>query len=309
MKLKLTIILLVLTAGSLCATGISDTETDMNGDSEAMETLKIGLMPAVDTAPIFLAQEKGYFAEKGLEVEIQIYTSAQDRQSALQARAIDGAMTDLVAVAVNVAAGFDIRATTLTDGMFPILANPGAAEKKSISVGMMEVSVSNFLVDQWLGSDYEIEKVYINAIPARLEATASGQIDMGLFPEPIASIGAMKGLVKIIYAPVEGFSPDVMVFTGTALENKDAEIAAFHEAYNLAIADIQANPDLARDILIASIPNLNPALRDAMELPEYHSANLPGDDYLNMIIDWTDGIVGRDLIVTPEAMVERRFVD
>ncbi len=157
-------------------------------DEESRGSLTIGLMPAVDTAPIFLAAEKGYFDELNLDVNIQIYTNAQDRQSALQTGQIDGTMTDLVAVAVNVSGGFDIKATTLTDGMFPVLAVPGAAEKSEISVGMMEVSVSNFLVDQWLGGDYQIEKIFINAIPARLEAVISGQLDMGLFPEPIASV-------------------------------------------------------------------------------------------------------------------------
>ncbi len=120
--------------------------------------LSIGLMPAVDTAPILLADEKGYFTDLGLDVTIDIYTNAQDRQTALQTNSIDGAMTDLVAVATNVNGGFDIKATTITDGMFPILASPESIDKTSISVGMMEVSVSNFLVDEWLGSDYEIEK-------------------------------------------------------------------------------------------------------------------------------------------------------
>ena len=41
-------------------------------------------MPAVDTAPILIAEKKGYFEETGIDVEIEIYTNAQNRQSALQ---------------------------------------------------------------------------------------------------------------------------------------------------------------------------------------------------------------------------------
>ena len=220
MKLNLIIAISVLT--SLLVACAPEKKEESRG------SLTIGLMPAVDTAPIFLAAENGYFDELNLDVDIHIYTNAQDRQSALQTGQIDGAMTDLVAVAVNVSGGFDIKATTLTDGMFPLLAVPGASEKSEISVGMMEVSVSNFLVDQWLGGDYEIEKIFINAIPARLEAVISGQLDMGLLPEPIASVGAIKGLQKLIFEPVDGFSPDVMVFTGTALEVKSDEIENVH---------------------------------------------------------------------------------
>jgi NitT/TauT family transport system substrate-binding protein len=268
--------------------------------------LKIGLMPAVDTAPIFLARDRGYFSERGLEVEITIFTNAQDRQSALQSGAIDGAMTDLVALAVNRAGGFPIKATTLTDGMFPILIREGSRDKKSVSIGLMEISVSNFLVDEWLSADYELDKVYINAIPARLEALASGQLDMGLFPEPIASVGVMKGLEKMIFEPVDGYCPDIMVFTEKALAREEV-LMAFHKAYNRAVKDIQSNEGLARDTIMKNIPNLNPELRDLIMLPIYFPARLPDEAFLRKIIDWTDSITSQDIKISGEEMVDRRF--
>jgi NitT/TauT family transport system substrate-binding protein len=275
----------------------------------AEQSLRIGLMPAVDTAPIFLAQEKGYFQELGLDLEIILFTNAQDRQSALQTGQIDGAMTDLIALTVNKAAGFDIAATTLTDGMFPILAGEGSIEKSKISVGMMEISVSNFLVDQWLVPNYEVEKVFINSIPGRLEAVAAGNIDMGILPEPIATIGARQGLNKLIFEPVDGFSPDVMVFTKTALEEKEAALKSFHKAFNQAVKDIQKDEMLAREILIASIPNLSEELKNLISLPEYHTARLPGEDYLEKVIEWTRAIVPQELNISAADLVDRSFVD
>lgn len=302
MKLKLKVIITISLLTSLLAGCAPEKKEETRG------SLTIGLMPAVDTAPIFLADEYGYFDELNLDLDIQIFTNAQDRQSALQTGQLDGAMTDLVAVAVNISGGFDIRATTLTDGMFPLLAVSGAADKSEISVGMMEVSVSNFLVDQWLGNEYEIEKIFINAIPARLEALISGQMDMGLFPEPIASVGEMKGLQKLIFEPVDGFSPDVMVFTGSALDRKSEEIESFHRAYDKAVSDIQNDEMLAREILIKSIPNLNPALKDLMNLPEYHSSRLPDEAYLAKIITWTRTVVDQDLNVEPADLIDSQFV-
>jgi len=218
---KISLIILVLV---LVMTGCNANQT------EEKMVLNIGLMPAVDTAPIFLAKDSGYFEENNLDVNIEIYTNAQDRQSALQANAIDGAMTDILAVATNVNGGFDLKATMLTDGMFVLVSNEGAIDKTDISVGMMEVSVSNFLVDQWLGETHTIEKVYVNAIPSRLEATVSGQLDMALLPEPIATVAELKGLEKLIFEPVDGFSPDVMAFTQTAIDNKSDALEAFVKA-------------------------------------------------------------------------------
>jgi len=271
-------------------------------------TLSIGLMPAVDTAPILLADEKGYFADLGLEVNIDIYTNAQDRQTALQTQSIDAALTDLVALATNVNSGFDIKATTITDGMFPILAVPSSVDKSSISVGMMEVSVSNFLVDEWLSDTYEIEKVFINPIPGRLEAVATKQIDMGLFPEPVATIGESKGLTKLVFEPQDKNFPDVMVFTGKAIQEKPEAIKAFHEAFNLAVQDINENESLARDVLVKRIPNIKVEVKDIMLLPTYMEARLPNADYVQKIIDWTNEELKLELTVSPSDLVDGSFI-
>lgn len=299
--LIITILLMIFTAG--CSTA----EPVETVDVQDM-TLSIGLMPAVDTAPILLADEMGYFEELGLDVSIDIYSNAQDRQTALQTGSIDGAMTDLVAVATNVNSGFDIKATMTTDGMFPILANPDSIDKDSISVGMMEVSVSNFLVDEWLSEDYSIEKVFINPIPGRLEAVATKQIDMGLFPEPVATIGESKGLTKLVFEPQDGNFPDVMVFTDTAISEKAEAISAFHEGYNKAVASILEDESLAREVLVKRIPNIKPEVKDIMLLPEYTTARVPDETYVQKIIDWTNDELKLELTVSVEDLIDGSFI-
>ncbi len=271
--------------------------------------LKVGLMPAVDAAPLLLAEEKGYFSDLGLDVELQIFNNAQDRQSALQTQTIDGAITDLIAVAVNVDGGFDIKATTMTNGVFPVLMKEGAEDKEQIKVGMMEVSVTNFLIDEWLGDSYTIEKIYINDIPARLAAIGSGQLDMGLFPEPMASMGALSGLEKKLYQPEEGFCPDVIVFTGKALAEKEEAIKRFHEAYDKAVDELRENPQVGRDILMDKIPNLNLEIKDNIILPEYTKAMIPDEHYIEKIIQWTSDVMKKELTVKAEDLVERKFTE
>lgn len=303
-------LVLVLISGTFNLYGSGGRERSASEAPSAEEAtvLRVGLMPAVDTAPIFAARDAGYFEEAGIDVRLQMFTNAQDRQSALQTGRIDGAMTDLVAVAVNVAGGFDIKATTLTDGMFPILAQRGAAERKQVTIGLMEVSVSNFLVDNWMSEEYELEKIYINSIPARLEALMSGQLDMGLFPEPVSSVGEMQGMEEIIYEPVGGFTPDVMVFTGAARRQKGDALRGFHRAYSKAAADLRTDPELALDTVMANVPNINPDTRDLIDLPEYHESRLPGTDYLQRIIDWTEGMLGYKLDIVPQDLVDPDFL-
>ena len=282
--------------------------TSSNAPEETL-SLKIGVMPAVDTAPIYLAEEKGYFDELGLDLTIELFNNAGDRQTALQTYAIDGAMTDLLAVATNINGGFDLKATTLTDGVFPVLVRAGYEETPEIKVAMMEVSVSNFLIDEWLGDDYTIEKVFINDIPARLEMIKSGQVDMGLFPEPMASNGAANGaLEKRIYTPEDGICPNVMAFTDKALTEKEEAIARFHEGYNKAAQDLMENPDEARTLLIEKL-NLNPAIQDDIILPTYSLAHLPEEAYIQKIMDWSSETLNQELNLVPSNLIEGKFVN
>lgn len=303
LKKRISAILLVALSTMVIGCGNKKTVTTPDEDNK----IKIGLMPAVDTAPILLAAKNGYFEEAGIDVEIEIYNNAQNRQSALQAYEVDGAMTDFIALATNVDGGFDIKATTMTDGTFPVLSNAGAADKKDIKVNMMEVSVTNYLADMWL-TDYNVEKVFIAEIPARLAAIGSGEVDMGIFPEPVASNGELQGLTKKVYTMEDTFSPDCLVFTGKAIEEKPNTIKAFHEAYNRAVKAINENEDLARDILMENMTNLRPEVRDMMVLPKYQETALPSEEYIKSIIEWTEKILDKDLTVEAKNLLDNSFI-
>ena len=174
---------------------------------------------------------------------------------------------------------------------------------------MMEVSVSNFLIDEWLGGSYTIEKIFINEIPSRLAAIGSGQLDMGLFPEPVASMGVLNGLEKKLYEPEDGYCPDVMVFTGKALKEKEKTVKLFHQAYNRAVDDINRNDGEARTVLMEKIPNLRPEVKDLIVLPRYTHALLPDTAYIDKIISWTEKVLKKDVKVSADDLVERKFVE
>jgi NitT/TauT family transport system substrate-binding protein len=278
-----------------------------NAQAQENLTLKIGIMPAVDSAPILLAQEKGYYKELNLEMEIDIYTNAVNRQSALQTGKLDGAMTDLIAFVNNVNNDFPIKITTSTDGSFPFLVKKGFEEKEEIDIGMMEISVTNFLSEQFLKDKYTLNKIYISAIPARLEMVKSGQLDMSIIPEPMASMGELSGLEKRVYENEYDFTPEAMIFTETALKQKSEAIARFHQAYNRAVKDIKNNDKEAREVLIKSL-KLKPEIKDLIVLPEYHYTRVPTKSYLNYVINWIEDKQNEEIDIAYERMVEEKFI-
>jgi NitT/TauT family transport system substrate-binding protein len=309
MKITKKLSAILLAATMTFAVGCSP-KTEETPKAEAPKeklTLKVGVMPAVDSAPILLADKNGYFDELGLDVDVQVYTNAMNRQSALQSGELDGAMTDVIALVNNVENGFDIKVTTSTDGVFPFLIKKGFEEKQDIKVGMMEVSVSNYLSDRSLGDKYNVEKVYINEIPARLEMIAKGNLDMAVIPEPMASQGELKGLTKKLIENNDEFSPDVMVFTGKAIKDNTKAVELFHKGYNKAVAEINNNDNIARDILITTL-KLNPETKTTIILPEYNKARVPSKEYLQGIMDWNKDVLGKEITLKYEDLVDGKFV-
>ena len=288
-----------------CVTPATQTTT---ASAKPGQSLKIGIMPAVDSAPIMLADQKGYFTALGLDIEVQIYTNAMNRQSALQSGGLDGAMTDVIALVNNVENGFDIKVTTSTDGVFPFLMKEDIVGKATIKAGMMEVSVTNYLSDRSLSADYTIEKIYINEIPARLEMINQGTLDLAVIPEPMASQGALSGLIKRVYTNTDTFSPDVMVFTGKAILEKNEAIRLFHQAYNQAVSEINRDDSEARDLLITTL-KLNPEIKKNITMPDYQLARVPDQAYFQQIMTWNEQVLGKKISLDYTDLVDSSFVD
>ena len=305
MTFKKTLLALISALVLTLAIGCSNISSEDKASEKL--TLKVGVMPAVDSAPIFLAAEKGYFDELGIDVEVQIYNNAMNRQSALQSGELDGAMTDVIALVNNVENGFDIKITTSTDGVFPFLINKDYDGSKDVTVGMMEVSVSNYLADISL-EGYNVEKIYINEIPARLEMVGKGALDMAVIPEPMASKGEMNGLIKKVIENTDEFSPDIMVFTSSAIAEKEEAIKKFHKAYNKAVEVINKDNSLARDILISKL-ELGAEIKDNIILPTYNKARVPSEAYLKGIMEWNEKVLGKKVSLEYTSLVEDKFVN
>ncbi len=74
MKSKVIIIFIVFLIGILSISCSEQSKPE--GELPDIGTIQIGYLPILPSAPFFIAFEKGYFAEQGLEVELQNFNSA-----------------------------------------------------------------------------------------------------------------------------------------------------------------------------------------------------------------------------------------
>ncbi len=270
------------------------TESKRESPAE-LGSLTIGLMPDTDSLPFIIAQEKGYFAEEGLKVELRQFKSAMDRDSALQSGNLDGAVSDMLAVAFAKDGGFDVKVTSMTDGSYKLIAAPGEDKVSVQALSGKEVAVSRntiieYVTDHILASsgmaDDAVEKVVIPQIPTRLEMLQTGKLAAATLPEPMAGIAVHNGCRFVAGSDELGINPGVILFTGKAAEDKAQEIKAMYRAYNKAVEYLN-HADRSEYIdMVVEKGGFPPAAKEAWMLPAYHPASLPKESDVTDCIAW-----------------------
>ena len=271
-------------------------------EKKELQGIAIGLMPDIDSVPIIIAEEKGYFAEEGLKVDIQKFKSAMDRDAALQSGNLDGAISDMLAVAFAKAGGFDVKVTSYTDGTYKLIAGKGDGDVKPQDLAGKDVAVSKntiieYVTDRIMASqnmpEDSINKVVIPQIPTRLEMLQSGKLAAATLPEPMGSIAIANGCRFVTDSEEMGVNPGVMMFTAKAASDKKAELQAFYRAYNKAVKYLNEHlQDEYMDLVIekSGFPD---AAKAALKLPQYREAGLPAEKDVSECINW---MVQKELI-------------
>lgn len=305
LNFKKCLMLGTMAAFIITAIGCGGTQgTKETSETKDMKPLVVGLMPDTDSLPFIIAQEKGYFAEERLSVDIQQYKSAMDRDSALQSGNLDGAVSDMLAVAFAKDGGFDVKVTSFTDGSYKLIASKESGIHTVADLVGKEVSVSRntiieYVTDQILAKEGvredSINKVIIPQIPTRLEMLQNGKLAAATLPEPMASIAVKKGGVFLAGSDELGINPGVILFTGKAASEKKAEIAAMYRAYNKAVDYLNdTDPEQYMDLIVKK-GGFPPSARGALRLSKYHHASLPKDSDVTNCIKW---LVDKQLIKT-----------
>lgn len=289
MKKIAVLLVALLTLGLLAGCG-----TEKNAEKK-LQPLTIGLMPDTDSLPFIIAQEKGYFKEEGLEVNIQQYKSAMDRDSALQSGNLDGAVSDMLAVAFVKDGGFNVKVTSFTDGSYKLIAGKQQHVKTVADLQGQDVAVSRntiieYVTDQILAKEKmepdSINKVIIPQIPTRLEMLQNGKLAAATLPEPMASIAVHNGCQFVMGSDELGINPGVIMFTAKTTNDRRAELAAMYRAYNKAVDYLNNTPREEYINLVVEKGGFPPAAQEALKLPEYHHAALPKESDVVDCVKW-----------------------
>jgi NitT/TauT family transport system substrate-binding protein len=221
-------------------------------------TLKIAVLPIIDTLPMYVAQQEGLFAKHGVNVEFVPVASAPERDQLLAAGQADGTVNETLAVmlfnkdAVQMQVVRYALRPTEGYGHFFILASAQSgiaapADLKGVEIGVSQGTVIEYVTERILQAEGlsadEIKTIAVPKIPDRMSLLASGELQAGVLPDPLASLAAVQGAVKVVddsQYPQYGFS--VLSFRKQVIDEHPEAVKAFLAAVEEASDLINADP-------------------------------------------------------------------
>jgi len=267
--------------------------TGCNNKKSQEDSLNLGVMSSMDYLPLAVAKREGYFSEEELNIKIQKFYSANERDAAFQSGNVDGVVIDYTGAVLQKAGGVDLKLTSKCDALFYVVANnpiDSLRQLKGKKVAVSQNTVIDYCIDMALKSvgltASDIEKVEINKIPLRFEMLQNNKIDATGLPNPFALMAEKEGS-KIISSNAElGFSITGIIFSTNAIESKKDMISKMYSAYNKGVEYIRTHPiNDINDILISDL-GFNENIIANTTLPDYTEAKMPVDTDIQSVIDW-----------------------
>lgn len=285
--------LAVMTLGA-CGNEGKEAEKTAASSDKAVETLTLGVMPSTDNIPLILAHEKGFDKDHGVEIKLENFKAAKDRDAAFQAGKVDGVSTDLVAIAIYQEAGMDVKITGNTYGQFDLITGDDSvkttADLKGKDVILSKKTGTEYAVTMMLEkaglTDQDINVSEVPQVPTRLELLKNNQAQAAILPEPFATMATADGLRVLDSTRKIGINPFVMGMPQDVIEKKADAIKGMYEAYNEAVDYIKDHDKSDYIQLFIDEVGFPETLKDQITVPDYTHAEQATDADITSAFTW-----------------------
>ncbi len=243
-------------------------------------TLMLDWFPNIDHLPIYVAQERGLFKEKGLEVEIISPSETADGLKLAASGNVDIAVSYEPQTIIATAAGLDVKVvgrlvehplTTLLFLKNDKIKTPKDLEGKKIGYtvpGLMDVMLKAFMSINGV-KNYEAINVGFTIVPALV----AGNVDAMMGPfKTYETVTMAHQNLEADYFELEKFGiPDyeelIFVCGAKTLGQKEKSIKGFIQAVEAATAYMREHPEAALKTYLAALPEADKRVEtDAFQL-------------------------------------------
>jgi len=316
-------ILLFLSAALLVSFFQAPPQATAAGAADADRTLKIALLPILDSLPFHVAQEKGIFSKLGIDVKFMPVASAIERDQLMQSDRIDGMLTELNTTAVFNRGSVRIRIVRFARVSYPdyplfrVLAAPNsgirtAADLRGVGIGIAKNTVIEYVTDRLLTArglkPEEVVKQSVPVIPERFQLLMQGRIKAAVLPDPLAKSAMEAGALEVVADsehPQYGVS--VLAFHAETLKSRGKSVKLFLQGWDDAAAWINEHPEESREVLLKKIP-IPENVRTGYKVPPFPGNGVPSKEQWKDVILWMQerGLI--DVAVSYEDSVTSEFL-
>ncbi|MGH3947548.1 MAG: ABC transporter substrate-binding protein [Pseudonocardiaceae bacterium] len=169
-------LLATVAVGVLAACGPSQSDVNSVGQgADGKQKVTVGALPISSTAALHLGKDKGFFAEAGLEVEVQSIPNPAGAMAALQGGQVQFAYTPSMPMLTAVSQGIDLKVVAAADGYPEGAYDEWVAEGRTTSPDDTAVLVSKDS-DIKRPRDLEGKVVAVPARKAQMEITIAAVV-------------------------------------------------------------------------------------------------------------------------------------
>ena len=280
-------------------------------EAQSANSLRVALLPILDTLPFHAAQAKGYFDRYGVTVTAVPVGSGLERDQLMQSGAIDGMLNEMGTTAnfnrerVQVRIILSARKAYPHYPLFRVLSAPGSglsspADLKGIPIGVSKNTIIEYVTDRLLTANgltpIQIVKKSVPVIPERYQLLLQGQLKAATLPDPLAKSALQAGAGAVIDDSTHPqYSVSVLSFNIQALKTKADAVRQFIRAWNQAAQDINADPESYRSLLLQKI-RVPKNIQQTYRIPPFPLREVPSAEQWADVMDW---MVSKGLLKTP----------
>ncbi|MBQ0986104.1 ABC transporter substrate-binding protein [Streptomyces sp. F63] len=284
------LVLAAATAVALAGCGSSASSGNGGAGTEdgGTEQVKVGVIPIVDVAPVYLGEKKGFFEERGIELTLESGQGGAAIVPGVVSGQFQFGFSNVTSLMVAHSKGVPIQsvangvASTGKDGAdfggVAVAKDSKITSAKDLAGKKVAVNTLKNIGDTTVresvrkaGGDPEnikFTELPFDQMPAAL---SEGRVEAAWLVEPALSIAKSQG-ARVVASNFVDAAPDLTVATyftsaKTAQENPEL-VKKFTEAVNESLRYADEHPDEVRDIL-GSYTKIDPKLAKSMTLPRW----------------------------------------
>jgi NitT/TauT family transport system substrate-binding protein len=277
---------LALASTGLAACGDDDEEAGGGGGGGETTTLKVGVIPIADVAPLYLGMKKGFFQEEQLKLEPQLAEGGAAITPAVLSGQFQIGFSNNISLLI--AASKDLPVQIIAQGVLAgtdeskawadllVLKNGPINDGKDLEGKTIAVNTLNNICEVTIKASLEKEGVDVDSLkftevpfPDMNAALEAGRVDGACVVEPFVSQGK-AGKAKGIDPFYIRTAPDLTVatyFTSKQYAEENADVVdRFVRAMNKSLEYAQGHPDEVRDVLL-DYTQIPPEAAKAINLP------------------------------------------